>query len=224
TVGKVPENADGGIELKVDNPSLATIDQSGNFEAKQAGEVTIIATSGSIEKRVKVKITKAPVALTDINLSVAKTEVQEGESMQVTVGKVPENAVGEIQLKVDNPSLATLDQSGNFKAKQAGDVTIIATSGSIEKRVKVKITKAPVALTDINLSVAKTEVQEGESMQVTVGKVPENAGGEIQLKVDNASLATIDQSGNFKAKQAGEVTIIAKCGSIEKQVKVKITK
>ena len=224
TVGKVPENADGGIELKVDNPSLATIDQSGNFEAKQAGEVTIIATSGSIEKRVKVKITKAPVALTDINLSVAKTEVQEGESMQVTVGKVPENAVGEIQLKVDNPSLATLDQSGNFKAKQAGDVTIIATSGSIEKRVKVKITKAPVALTDINLSVAKTEVQEGESMQVTVGKVPENAGGEIQLKVDNPSLATIDQSGNFKAKQAGDVTIIAKCGSIEKQVKVKITK
>ena len=223
-VGKVPENADGEIQLKVDNPSLATIDQSGNFEAKQAGEVTIIAKCGSIEKQVKVKITKVPVALTDINLSVEKSEVQEGESMKVVVGKVPENANGEIQLKVDNPSLATIDQSGNFKAKQAGEVTIIATSGSIEKRVKVKITKAPIALTDINLSVEKSEVQEGESMKVVVGKVPENANGEIQLKVDNPSLATIDQSGNFKAKQAGEVTIIATSGGIEKQVKVKITK
>ena len=79
--------------------------------------------------------------MTDINLSVEKSEVQEGKSMKVVVGKVPENADGEIQLKVDNPTLATIDQSGNFVAKQAGEVTIIATSGSIERRVKVKITK-----------------------------------------------------------------------------------
>lgn len=125
---------------------IARLLPDGRVYGKKPGTVELLAeTADGIQQKITLTFTKeikkAPVALTDINLSVAKTEVQEGESMQVIVGKVPENADGEIQLKVDNPSLATIDQSGNFKAKQAGDVTIIATSGSIEKRVKVKITK-----------------------------------------------------------------------------------
>jgi hypothetical protein len=138
--------ADVAFKWTSDNEQIATVTQTGLVKATGEGLATLSIEYGGYEtKKVDVR-NRIFVPITGVRVLADSVELMLGESTQVWVYPVPENAseVPKATWRSENPTIATVDQDGVIMAVWWGTtnvvVSLIQKDGSIfEKSIKVKV-------------------------------------------------------------------------------------
>ena len=247
TVTITPDNAENQtVEWTSSAPEKAEVDENGMVTAHAAGEVKITAkatdgsdVTGEITLTIKERTTEEPIKVQRITVRAAedKTELNVGETVQLTADVLPETAENkEVEWKSGAPEKAEVDGNGLVRAKAAGEVEITATakdgsriSGKITLTIKERTTEEPIKVQRITIRAAedKTELNVGETVQLTADVLPETAENKaVEWKSSTPEKAEVDANGLVKAKAAGEVEITAAAkedSSITGSIKLTVT-
>ena len=119
-------------------------------------------------------------------------------------------------------SIASVDQSGNVKAKKAGkakitaDITANGETFQLNKNITVKKASIKFSKKKASIKVNKTTTFKVTGSGVNTSKV--------KWTSSKPSVLAINSKGKATAKKAGTAKITAKCGKFKVSVKVKVKK
>jgi hypothetical protein len=175
--------------------------------------------------------TPVPVA---VAVSPDSGQVTAGEELQLSAAvtdSAGEALEAEVTWAVADTSVASIDENGLLKALKAGETLVIASSGALADTVLVYVVAAeepPVedtAVATVEIFPEDAETVLGETLQF--GAETKNAAGdeveaEVTWAVADTAVASIDESGLFTPKAAGETLVIAAAGALADTVTVKV--
>jgi uncharacterized protein YjdB len=192
-----PSNYDNRI-LYVPVGSLATYQTDTNWSQYFGSIVEMVAT----------------VLATSIELDVTNTKITEGETVQLTVTVLPEEATDKgVAWSSDDETVATVDQNGLVVAVGAGTATITTTTtdgSNLSASCTVTVEPNVVIATSIELNQLSADVTEGETLQLTATVLPEEATDKsVAWSSSDEAVATVDQNGLVTAVGAGTATVTA---------------
>jgi WD40 repeat protein len=204
-----------------------TIDQNGNFVAgSKEGKFEIIASAGSIVRRIPITII-APPKLDKLIITSSIEQLVFGHSFQFQVKGQDQYGediqTGAIRWSVSNRG-GTIDQNGNFVAgSQEGKFEIIASSGSIVRRIPVRIIEPP-RLTELIITSPISQLEFGQNFQFQV-KGLDQYGDNIETRKVTWSTTggSILNNGMFHASyQKEKITVTATVGEISSYAHITI--
>jgi hypothetical protein len=124
------------------NPDVATVSQTGEVRAVNAGEAKIVVSSNDVSQEVRV-IAVTPIPMTGFSLSCGNAvELQVQEKLQVNITIEPSNVnmpFGTAVWSSKNVKIATFDDDGKIVAAGVGNTEITCTIGTIIKTVAVNV-------------------------------------------------------------------------------------
>lgn len=149
------------------------------------------------------------IEVSSITLALSKNEVKVGETVTATVTINPTDASDKTYtLSASKEGVVTI--SGNtLTAVGAGEVVITATSTSGAKTATatLKVTENVVNVTDITLTLDKTTVLVGETINASVEVLPDNATNK-NYTITSSDTAKLSVNGNvLTALKEGTVTV-----------------
>ena len=230
-----PENATNKkLTFASSAPAIASINDEGTITAHELGNAEItIQAANEVSKKLKVIITAAPVAVTDIVFDPALP----GNPLSLSVGgtcplhaKVqPENATDKnlIYSSADD-SIASVDDKGMITAHKTGNTKItIKASNGVSKEVSVTVTAAHIPVTSIVLSPDETGISlvKGTTRQINAHAMPENATNkQLTYSSDDETVAVVNDKGVITANGVGSAHItIQAADGITKVITVTVT-
>ena len=164
--------------------------------------------------------------VSSITLTLSKNEVKVGETVTATVTINPTDASDKTYtLSASKEEVVTI--SGNtLTAIGAGEVVITATSTSGAKTATatLKVTENVVNVTDITLTLDKTTVLVGETINASVKVLPDNATNK-NYTITSSDTAKLSVNGNvLTALKDGKVnvTVTSEDGNLTDTVEVTI--
>ena len=230
-----PDNATNTkLTYTSDTPTVASVNDKGVITAKKTGQAVItIKAADGVSKTIKITVTAAHIAVTGIVLSPDEDTVSlvNGSSRQLKAQVQPENATNKkLTFASSAPAIASINDEGTITAHELGNAEItIQAANEVSKKLKVIITAAPVAVTDIVFDPALP----GNPLPLCVGgtclihaKVqPENATDKNLIYTsDNEGVASVDAGGLITAKAVGSAKITIKAADgVSKEVSVTVT-
>lgn len=211
------------------NPTVISVDQSGNITAKDVGTAYIFANSTDGSKTwASIRLTvedKKIIPVTDIEINEGPQSLEVGESWVFTAKISPENytTANKVKWFSSDTSIATIDNNGKVSALAEGITTITAritdshdgdTFEIITVSAGVQVLVRPknsIPITGIKIIEGKSTFYEGEQGIYTAEITPANytASNKVTWISSNPSIATIDQLGNITAISTGTTTISA---------------
>ena len=193
----------------------------------QTGELwdRVILPSGKIGYASQSFLEPMPeAAITDINLSLDRTTINNGERIQLYVEIFPEEAkLNRVTFSSSNTNVAVVTGTGEVTGINSGTATITATSenGNVSRSVDITV-YTPV--TDININTGSITLREGESFTLNAIITPENATNQnVNWSSSNENVATVNSSGNITAISAGTSTITVTSANFELQDSIEVT-
>lgn len=166
------------------------------------------------------------IEVSSITLTLSKNEVKVGETVTATVTINPTDASDKTYtLSASKEGVVTI--SGNtLTAIGAGEVVITATSTSGAKTATatLKVTENVVNVTDITLTLDKTTVLVGETINASVKVLPDNATNK-NYTITSSDTAKLSVNGNvLTALKDGKVnvTVTSEDGNLTDTVEVTI--
>ena len=233
-----PDNATNKtLTYTSDNPTIASVNDKGVITAHKTGSAKItVKAAGGIAKDITVTITpkpEMPIAVRSIELSPNEDTISVvmGTSRQLNVQVKPENAADKkLSFSSSDEGIASINGEGLVTAKAVGNanITINAANG-VSKILKVTVTAAPVAVTDIAFDPALP----GDPLLLSVGGTcpihakaqPEDATDKnLTYSSDNEAVASVDDKGEVTAHRIGEAKITIKASNgVSKEITVKVT-
>ena len=233
-----PDNATNKtLTYTSDNPTIASVNDKGVITAHKTGSAKItVQAAGDIAKDITVTITpkpEMPIAVRSIELSPNEDTISVvmGTSRQLNVQVKPENAADKkLSFSSSDEGIASINGEGLVTAKAVGNanITINAANG-VSKTLKVTVTAAPVAVTDIAFDPALP----GDPLLLSVGGTcpihakaqPEDATDKnLTYSSDNEAVASVDAGGLIMAKTVGSAKITVKASNgVSKEITVKVT-
>ena len=233
-----PDNATNKtLTYTSDNPTIASVNDKGVITAHKTGSAKItVKAAGGIAKDITVTITpkpEMPIAVRSIELSPNEDTISVvmGTSRQLNVQVKPENAADKkLSFSSSDEGIASINGEGLVTAKAVGNanITINAANG-VSKILKVTVTAAPVAVTDIAFDPALP----GDPLLLSVGGTcpihakaqPEDATEKnLTYSSDNEAVASVDDKGEVTAHRIGEAKITIKASNgVSKEITVKVT-
>ncbi len=218
TATVLPEDADDkGLVYSSSDVQVATVSESGLVTALKEGIVTITAESadeGNAQTTIQITVKRKIILVSDINLTAEKTEITEGDTLQLNATVLPENAdnKGLVYTSSDD-KIATVSETGLVTALKEGKVTITAESadpGNAKATIDLTILRKIVLVSEIELTADKTEIEEGETVQLKATVLPENADNKaLVYSSSEPAVATVSESGLVTAIKEGKATITA---------------
>ena len=214
TAKVTPANASNrGITWTSSNNAIATVNANGVVKGVKEGTVTITATSkdGGYKATSNVVVKNIPV--TGITVTPNKeVKMLTNTTKQFTAKVTPTNAsVKKVIWSVENGTgKGTITQTGAFTAKQAGTVTVVATTKDGNKTSRVTVTiNDPIKVTSITVNGADS-VQVGSKITLKAVVAPTNATVKtVTWTSSDKTIATVNTSGVVTGIKAGSVTIKA---------------
>jgi serine/threonine protein kinase len=204
------------IELRVDHPELAMLDEGGLLVGLRAGTVTVTATTGEIERHVQVEIVDPPRPAR-IALDPPEIDLVVGESIPVSVevsDQWGKPLVAEVAWDIDEPGVVRVD-GRTVIALGEGTARVTATAGLASASVTVATRRRPVALVlgDTRESVELTETFVVTPLVVDVDGVPIE-GLTVTWKSSDPAVADVDGAGRVAPQSPGTTTITARHDSV----------
>ena len=195
--------------------TIATVNANGLVTAKKAGTATITVTTkdgSELSKKCEITVTPAKIAVTGITLDKISTQVQEGKLVQLVATVTPDNAtVKDCEWTSSDETIASVDENGLVTAKQAGKVTITATTkdgSELSAKCEITVISAKVEVTGITLDKTSAETEEGKTVQLVATVTPDNATvKDCEWTSSDETVATVDENGLVTAKKAGTAVI-----------------
>ena len=233
-----PDNATNKtLTYTSDNPTIASVNDKGVITAHKTGSAKItVQAAGGIAKDITVTITpkpEMPIAVRSIELSPNEDTISVvmGTSRQLNVQVKPENAADKkLSFSSSDEGIASINGEGLVTAKAVGNanITINAANG-VSKILKVTVTAAPVAVTDIVFDPAL----QGNQLPINVGKtcslhakVQPDTATDKNLTYSSAdeTIASVNDKGEVTAHSIGETKITIKASNgVSKEITVKVT-
>lgn len=200
--------------------SKANIDENGNLNALEPGEITVKAKAGTVEGTLKVTIV---LPLEDVSID-GLDKIYLGEDVQYDFVLEPENATYE------EVSWNVLAGTGNATISEAGLLTPIL-AGTVTVRVTVDgivVTKEVVILTPVESLniIGPEEVRLGEDYEYNIDAEPENANYDVVNweVVNGTGSATISEEGILTPVSAGTITLEAEILGLKAQLEIEVIK
>ena len=166
------------------------------------------------------------IEVSSITLALSKNEVKVGETVTATVTINPTDASDKTYtLSASKEGVVTISDN-TLTAIGAGEVVITATSTSGAKTATatLKVTENVVNVTDITLTLDKTTVLVGETINASVEVLPDNATNK-NYTITSSDTAKLSVNGNvLTALKDGKVnvTVTSEDGNLTDTVEVTI--
>ena len=204
------------------NPSIATVDASGNVTFLAKGKATIITTVISTmtdgKGRVKTKTTtiKKTVAVqqpvSTISLNVTDTTIERAQKVKLSATLAPTSASNKkLSWRSSNPKIASVSSSGVVTGK-AGGMAIITCTAKDGSGVSASctVTVKSINPTAIQLSRTACTVKPGKTISLRAKITPRNTDFKtVTWTSSNPSVVSVDIKGKVKALSSGTAVITA---------------
>lgn len=204
-----PEDAtDTEVSWTSADPKIASVSSDGSVTAIGPGTtaITAAAAGGAITSKCVVTVLSPALA---IKISDSRLNLEEGEEATLSASVFPSDATqSTLTWRSDKPEVATVDQDGNVRAVKAGVAVItVSVSETVFETCTVTVVSR---VTGISFDVDELEILPGESHQLKVTVLPENASvPDVNWSSDNAKVAKVSDTGLVTGLSAGEATIHA---------------
>ena len=216
TATVAPSNADNqNVSWSSNNPTVASVDQTGKVSALSPGTATITVTTedGNHTATCTVTVTAPPTPIEVTGISIdATATIGIGETKTLTVTYTPADANSGKALTWSsaNANIATVDANGVVTGVAAGTVAITATSATNPAiTASCSVTVQAIAVTGVSLNKSSLELQIGGNETLTATVAPSNATDKsITWTSSNPAVATVN-NGTVNALTAGTTTITA---------------
>ena len=204
-----PEDAtDTELSWTSADPKIASVSSDGTVTAIGPGTtaITAAAAGGTITSKCVVTVLSPALA---IKISDSRLSLEEGEEATLSASVFPSDATqSTLTWRSDKPEVATVDQNGNVRAVKAGVAVItVSVSETVFETCTVTVVSR---VTGISFDVDELEILPGESHQLNVTVLPENASvPDVNWSSDNAKVAKVSDTGLVTGHSAGVATIHA---------------
>ena len=202
---KPDDAANKEVKWTVANTSIATVDE-GEVTAVAVGETTLIVTTvdGGHTATIPVKVTAKAVKVSQIKLVGMPTEFTVGRSFTISAVITPDDATDKsVTFTSSNPEVATVEYTKSennyslalLKAVGPGKATITATANDgsgVKAEAEVDVLPAPKMVSDISITMSKSEVKVGYMVRATATVSPEDAENrEVTWRSSNTAIAIV---------------------------------
>lgn len=186
--------------------SVATVN-NGVVTGVKPGEAIITAKIGAEQAICKVVVINNFVPITGIRFSNSNKTILVGSTQKLSVTVTPSNASNQsLSYTSSNPNIATVDSEGNVKGIAVGEAYITVSAAGYQAVANIKVINT-ISLNSISIP-KNLQLKEQSSSTLNVTFNPSNATNKkITWKSSNPNVATVDSSGNVKAKAPGTATI-----------------
>lgn len=218
-----PSTATQNVAWSVDNSTIASIDKNGVLQAHSNGTVQVIAHAQDGSQKadtILVTITNQPTLATALSISSPTNPINTAfgtVTMQATISPMTTTNTN-LVWRVDNPTLARINQQGQLTALANGLVQVRATTqdgSGATATYNLTISQQAVYInavqiqgtagaTSINAPYATLQMQL-LSMTPSAATYPN-----LAWSVASPTLATISPTGLLRAKANGTVTVLAR--------------
>ncbi len=209
-----PDNATNkAVSWKSSDTGVATVDGSGKVTAVKAGSttITVTTTDGGKTATCSVTVTSKTVSVTGVKLDNGKLELKAGETAQLTATVEPSDASDKsLEWTSSDAKVATVDASGKVTAVGVGSATITVKTKDGGKTATCAVTVAPVAVEGVTVDPAKSEVVEGNTVQLKATVSPADAAQEVEWTSSDSDIATVDKNGLVTTIKPGTVYIVVR--------------
>lgn len=209
-----PDNATNkAVSWKSSDTGVATVDGSGKVTAVKAGSttITVTTTDGGKTATCSVTVTSKTVSVTGVKLDNGKLELKAGETAQLTATVEPSDASDKsLEWTSSDAKVATVDASGKVTAVGVGSATITVKTKNGGKTATCAVTVAPVAVEGVTVDPAKSEVVEGNTVQLKATVSPADAAQEVEWTSSDSDIATVDKNGLVTTIKPGTVYIVVR--------------
>ena len=209
-----PDNATNkAVSWKSSDSGVATVDGSGKVTAVKAGSttITVTTTDGGKTATCSVTVTSKTVSVTGVKLDNGKLELKAGETAQLTATVEPSDASDKsLEWTSSDAKIATVDASGKVTAVGVGSATITVKTKDGGKTATCAVTVAPVAVEGVTVDPAKSEVVEGNTVQLKATVSPADAAQEVEWTSSDSDIATVDKNGLVTTIKPGTVYIVVR--------------
>ena len=213
TATVAPSNADNkDVSWSSNNPSVASVDQTGKVSAISAGTATITVTTADGNKtaicNVTVTAPAAQIPVTAISLDATAT-VGIGSTITLAVTYTPADAnQGKAVTWTTADAGIAIVNNGVVTGVSAGTVAITATSTTDPSiTATCNVTVQAIAVTDVSLNKSSLNLQIGGNETLTATVAPANATNKnITWESSNTAVATVN-NGKVTGVAAGTAMI-----------------
>lgn len=196
------------------NPSVATVDNSGNVKAISPGSAIIKATSndGGYTDTATIEVTSNKNEIDEKTIAFSEGSYTVGVNGTISLTPIitPSNATFKsVRFTSSDSSIATVDENGVVKGIKEGTVNITAETyhNHLKATTTVIVKYIPVTSVKLNVS-SEVTIKNGETTTIVATVLPSNASDKtVTYKSDNPSIATIDNNGIVTGKGIGRTTI-----------------
>lgn len=201
--------------------SIATVSSSGVVTAVADGTAVIKATSNdgtNITATCNIEV-DSKVYVTGVTVDPTTLDIYVGESGALTFEVLPSDAsVKDVIWSSSDSKIATVDEKGNVTAVAAGEAEIKVTSKDDD--TKSATCKVTVTAKTFTLDQSEITIYAGETSQLTWEGIPI-----VQLpsfKVDNSTIATVDDKGIVTAVKPGTTKVTATANGIDRECTITV--
>ena len=205
-----PEDAEYVPEWTTADNTVAGISDAGLVTAIAVGETVVTFTAG--DKSASCRVTVEPVEVEEVVLSETKMTLRIGESVELTVEVLPEDAENRtVSWSSSDAGVAAVD-NGVVTAVGAGQAVVSASAGGVTAECHVTVN--PVEAESITLSVNERNLYVGETYVLKAVILPENTTDKtVVWSVDDPSVVSVD-NGVITALAEGDATVTASVGTL----------
>ncbi|MGL4484348.1 MAG: Ig-like domain-containing protein, partial [Anaerovoracaceae bacterium] len=205
-------------------PSIVSVDSNGLIKALSRGTsiISISSEDGKVKAYIAISV-KAITPVESITITPSQVSLGAGETAQLAANIVPENASKkDIVWSSENPTIATVDNTGKVMAIKSGTTRIKAKTLLEGKESYANITiGSKINLTSISFEKTKEYMNPQTQLQLKPIILPaDTTTRTLAWTSDNTSIALVNSAGVVTALRAGKVNITAR--SIEGQQSSKI--
>ena len=202
TVTIYPENAVTTLKWGSEDPSIATISDTGVVEAISEGYTAVyVQTDNWMGDRIEVYVGLLPptsIELDDVALGL-------GETLSLNPTLLPEGSTSILTWSSSKPEIASIDQNGIVSANKTGSARITATaSNGVKTTVSVIVKALP---SRVKLNKAKATLSIGDTLNLKTSFTPADTYSTMYWTSSAPKIANVDKGGQVTALKAGKATI-----------------
>lgn len=224
-----PSNAtNSALTYSSSDESILRVYSDGRVVCRSIGTVQVmVASIENPSLTASVVINVVSVSLEAIEIHNPTSDIRVGDNFNLELEFYPmESNEREVIWHTSDPSVLEVDDDGVFNARDAGVVTVYATSlKNSEISAEVTITILPqkedaIIPTEIIVVSPESSYKVGSTVQLTANLYPAGADGNVIWYSSDQSIATVNQDGKVKFHSSGTAEIIARCGDVESRIEV----
>lgn len=168
---------------------------------------------------------EAPIVeVTELDLGDYQTQMAVGEKQLLSITVLPMDATDQaLKFSSSDVNVAKINGMGRITALKAGVTEIVVTCGTVTEKFGLTVTDTGKEVRDIDLGDCPNEIEVGQSQLMSVTVIPEEAiSAKVAYTSSDEKIATINEIGRITGVSVGTAVISVSCGSVKKDVSVKI--